>query len=270
MLKLIASDIDGTLLPAGGKTPSPKLVEVLTTYLDNGAIIALASGRPLSGLTTIFPTLKNRLAYICSNGTHIVKGNETLSVSPLASGGELKKLLQIVRGLHCDFMLDTTEETLVERSISKATYRAITDSGIRAKIVEDASATSLPVLKISIAGASHLETTMRNPSIVKLEDKYTVVATGDFFFDITSKAMDKGLAVAALQKRFHIMPEETIVFGDAMNDVPMFSATPNSYAVANAPEAVRNRAAHTVLPPERDGIAECLSRLYYERVEEGS
>ena len=103
---------------------------------------------------------------------------------------------------------------------------------------------------------------MRLPDIARLADKYTLVTTGDEFLDIITKDADKGTAVAALQCRFGIRPEETIVFGDAMNDVPMFSTTPNSYAVEHAEEAVRARAAHTVPPPERDGVAACLLRYY--------
>lgn len=258
MLKLIASDIDGTLLPPGGKSPSPELVEVLTKYLDSGAIVTLASGRPLSGLVGIFPTLKDRLTYICSNGTHIAHRGDTASVSPLATGAELADLLRIVRSLRCDFMVDTTEDTLVEKSISAKAYQAIAASGIRVRTVEDISVTPLPALKVSIACPGDPASLMKRPDIARLADKYTLVTTGNVFFDITTKDIDKGTAVVALQRRFGIKPEETIVFGDAMNDVPMFSTTPNSYAVDNAADSVRAQAAHTILPPERDGVAKCL------------
>lgn len=258
MLKLIASDVDGTLLPPGGSSPSPKLVEALTRHLDSGAVVALASGRPLSGLTGIFPTLKERLIFICANGTHIVHRGDTLSVSPLAAGAELADLLSVARTLRDDFLVDTTEETLVEKSISPETYQAVAACGINVRMVDDIAATALPVLKISLTYPGGPASLLKRPDIARLADKYTLVTTGDEFLDIITKDADKGTAIAALQRRFGIKPEETIVFGDAMNDIPMFSTTPNSYAVTNAEEAVRAWAAHTVLPPERDGVAACL------------
>lgn len=260
MLKLIVSDVDGTLLPPGGSSPPPRLVEALTGHLDSGAVVALASGRPLSGLTGIFPALEDRLIFICSNGTHIVHRGKTVFVSPLAAGAELADLLRAVRPLRNDFMADTTEETLVEKSISPETYRAVAACGISIKMVEDIAAAALPVVKLSITYPGGPASLMKLPGIARLADKYTLVTTGDEFLDIITKDADKGTAVTALQRRFGIRPEETIVFGDAMNDVPMFSTTPNSYAVENAEDAVRARAAHTVPPPERDGVAECLLR----------
>lgn len=64
-----------------------------------------------------------------------------------------------------------------------------------------------------------------------------------------------------VQRRFRIQPEETIVFGDAMNDVSMFFTTPNSYAVENVPELVRIQAAHLVMGPENNGVAKCLDSI---------
>ena len=58
-----------------------------------------------------------------------------------------------------------------------------------------------------------------------------------------------------------IAPEETIVFGDAMNDIPLFSVTENSYAVSSAPAQVRQQAKHTVAPPEEQGVRKMLEFL---------
>lgn len=258
MIKLIVSDIDGTIVPVGGKSPSQEIVEVLTEYLDAGTIVALASGRPLSGLINIFPTLRSRLVYICCNGAHIVQDSKTLSFSPLASGKELEALLQILRDLHYDYMVDTTEETLMEDGISEEVHRTIVDSGINVKIMPDILKAPLPALKITVACPGNPMELMCHPQIEQLSGKYTLVVTAEHYFDITSKHVDKGTAVSALQCQFGIRPEETIVFGDAMNDIPMFSTTPNSYAVENAPDAVRAYAAHTVPGPEYSGVAKYL------------
>lgn len=263
MFKLIVSDIDGTLLPTGGRSPSPELVEILTQYLDAGTIIALASGRPLSGLINIFPTLRDRLIYLCCNGSHMARVGETLSFSPLASGEELEALIQILRDLHYDYMVDTTKETLMESNVSEEVYRTIIDSGIDAKIVPDISKTLLPALKITVSCPGDPMQLMSHPKITQLNSKYTVIVTAEHYFDITRKDVDKGVAVSKLQRHFGIRPEETIVFGDAMNDIPMFLTTPNSYAVENAPEAVRSKAAHTVMGPEYNGVTNYLRSTFY-------
>lgn len=79
MIKLIVSDIDGALLPIEGRFPSPELDKILTQYLDSSTIVALVSGRPLSGLINLFPTLRDRLIYLCCNDSHMTQVGETLS-----------------------------------------------------------------------------------------------------------------------------------------------------------------------------------------------
>lgn len=261
MIKLIAADIDGTLLPAGSRSPSPFLIETLTRALDAGVRVALASGRPLCGLNRLFPTLSDRLDYICSNGAHLAHGAGTFSVTPLAEGDALKHLTETVRALGCDFMVDTTEDTLVERSISPRAFQAISDSSIRVKLVDDILAVPLPILKFSLAAPGNPNSFLRLPQIAALAADYTLVTTGSVFFDIIAKGIDKGTGVRALQEQYGITPEQTAVFGDAMNDVSMFFGAAHSFAVENAPEEVRRHAIGTFLPPEQDGVARKLRDL---------
>ena len=81
MIKLIVSDVDGTLVPTAGRTPSPELTAALNHYVKSGTIVALASGRPLSGLINLFPDLRDLLVYICCNGTAIIHNGQMISVS---------------------------------------------------------------------------------------------------------------------------------------------------------------------------------------------
>lgn len=258
MIKLIVSDVDGTLVPSGGRTPSMELTAVLKDYVKSGTVVALASGRPLSGLIDLFPDLRDQLVFICCNGTTMIHNGQVISISPLASGGEVEKLIDVFRELHCDFMVNTEENALAEETMSAVSRHMIAGSGIELEIVHDILEINSPVLQITVVCADGLETLMDHPRIKALNQKYTVVRTGTCFFDVTNKAVNKGTAVAVLQDRFGIQPEETIVFGDSMNDVPMFSRTPNSYAVENAPDAVKTFATYVVAGPEDNGIERLL------------
>lgn len=260
MIKLIVSDVDGTLVPTGGRTPSAELTAALNDCVKSGTIAALASGRPLSGLMDLFPDLRDQLVYICCNGTAVVWHGQMISASSLASGEELKKLIDLFRELHCDFMVSTAESALAEESMSDTARHMIAGSGIKLEIVRDVLAAELPVLQMTAVCSSGLETLMNHPRIKELSGQYTVVRTGECSFDITNRAVDKGTAVAVLQSRLEIQPEETIVFGDSMNDVPMFSKTPNSYAVENAPDIVKSFASRLVEGPDANGIARLLRK----------
>ena len=160
-------------------------------------------------------------------------------------------------------MVDTAEVTLTEGSVSEPFFQSIKAAGIHVKKIPDIAAIDTPALKISIAHPNGPLALLREPSIARLADKYTLVPTGGIFFDIIGKNADKGTAVATVQRHFGIKPEETVVFGDAMNDIPMFETTPNGYAVETSPKVVKDHASKTILPPEQDGLAKCLRDLLH-------
>ena len=51
--------------------------------------------------------------------------------------------------------------------------------------------------------------------------------------------MNKGNAITHLQRILEITPEETVVFGDHMNDVEMIQCAKHSYAMKNAQEELK-------------------------------
>ena len=166
--------------------------------------------------------------------------------------------MRAVRELHCDFMVDSSEITLVEDSASDTFYRLIQAAGIRVKKVNDITEYPAPILKISIAHPNGPLAVCNYPDIMRLRERYTLIPTGGVFFDIITRQADKGTAVRAIQQQFGIKEEETVVFGDAMNDVPLFGTTPNSYAVESAPAEVRSHAQNTIPSPEKDGVMNYL------------
>ncbi|MFV0452686.1 MAG: HAD hydrolase family protein, partial [Propioniciclava sp.] len=69
--------------------------------------------------------------------------------------------------------------------------------------------------------------------------------------DIINPRVNKGSAIRALQQSLGVDPEQTIVFGDYLNDLEMLRVTPYSFAVANAhPEVIA--AASGVVPANAD------------------
>ncbi len=72
MLKLIASDIDGTLLQNGKRELSLQAVEQIKQLKEMGILFAAASGRQYAVLRNLFEPVKDDIAYICENGAMVV------------------------------------------------------------------------------------------------------------------------------------------------------------------------------------------------------
>lgn len=261
MIKLIATDIDATLLPAGTKTPDNEASEVIRRLVAKGVKVAFSSGRALSALESLFPEVADKIIYICANGTRIAQHGRTTFLQPLASPERLARLINAVRQLHCEFMLDTDGVTLLEDGVSDEFCRMIDAAGIEYLRVKDVLKTSLTITKISIAFPGGPQELRHSGLVEDFSDEYTLIATGGVFVDVIAKNADKGKAVRKIQEQFGILPSETMVFGDAENDVSMFAASPNSYASELSPENVKAHARCTFEPPERNGVIKLLAEL---------
>lgn len=69
MIKLIASDLDGTLLQNGAQRPSPKIFDLILRLKEKGIHFAAASGRQLYSQHQLFAPVKNDISYIAENGS---------------------------------------------------------------------------------------------------------------------------------------------------------------------------------------------------------
>jgi len=73
--------------------------------------------------------------------------------------------------------------------------------------------------------------------------------------------INKGVALAAMQHRLSITPDETVVFGDYLNDLEMLDVASNSFAMANAHPEVRVRARYVAPPNSAHGVLRVLAEL---------
>ena len=67
MIKLIVSDVDGTLVPDGSADLNPELFDVIEKLREKGIQFAIASGRPWSSVEHTFDPVKKKIFYIANN-----------------------------------------------------------------------------------------------------------------------------------------------------------------------------------------------------------
>ena len=80
MIKLIASDMDGTLLDPDGKLPI-NFHETLKELNNRDVQFIVASGRPYKTLRENFKPISDNLYFICDNGSYIVEKGNIINVS---------------------------------------------------------------------------------------------------------------------------------------------------------------------------------------------
>ena len=79
--------------------------------------------------------------------------------------------------------------------------------------------------------------------------------------DCMAPGVNKGAAVRLLQESLGILPKETMVFGDQMNDIEMMNQAYYSFAVGNARPEVKAAARFQTDRNVEDGVLKVLRLL---------
>lgn len=80
------------------------------------------------------------------------------------------------------------------------------------------------------------------------------------FLETMNASVSKGTAAAEIKKILGV--DKVIAFGDNLNDIPLFNAADESYAVANAHEALKSIATGVIPSNDEDGVARFISEHY--------
>ena len=70
MFKLIASDMDGTLLDENGQVP-PETYELILALRDRGVHFAASSGRRYDRLCEFFAPVRDKMDFVAANGAQV-------------------------------------------------------------------------------------------------------------------------------------------------------------------------------------------------------
>ena len=82
-------------------------------------------------------------------------------------------------------------------------------------------------------------------------------------FDICKLGGTKKQGINILQKRFNVGYNETMVFGDHMNDLEMMSSAYYSYAMENAEEEVKKNARFIAETNDDDGVIKAIKEVAF-------
>lgn len=262
MIRLIASDIDGTLIKESTPDLYPEIVDAIKQLTEQGILFCAASGRQYQSIQNVFRNLDADIIYIAENGAQIRYKEKDICVTPMKRE-YVEAIIQQLRGYYnsCDIIVSTPNGSLIE-SRNKEFIDLIT-YGYRNKftLVEDVLKEQTDIIKIAIYQKESIRELGENVLIPQWKDKVKVCMAGEDWVDFMDASVDKGHALHFIQDYFQISQEETMAFGDNNNDVGMMKAAGESYAVANAREEVKAAAKHICPSYLEKGVYQVIKDL---------
>ena len=95
----------------------------------------------------------------------------------------------------------------------------------------------------------------------KFKKQAYIVASEAAWFDISNHNVHKGTTVAELQRILHVTPEETMAFGDGLNDVELLERAAYSFAMSNAFEQIKEVAQFVTKSNDEDAVLHTIKKM---------
>lgn len=267
MIKLIATDVDGTLVKESTFEIYPEILEAIRIWTDAGNYFCVASGRQYYSIRRMFDAVSDRIIYLAENGAHVRSGNEDILVQRMRREDveNIMKQLRTYNG-QCEILVSSTDGSLLETTNQE--FLDFIENGYHNKyrIVEDVLAEQADIIKIAIYQKGSIRDLGESTLIPAWEKKVKACMAGEEWVDFMDASVDKGNALKVIQQYLGVGRDETMVFGDNDNDIGLIQAAEESYAVANARESVKSQAKYICPSYQEKGVYQVIRELIERQI----
>ena len=260
-IKLILSDIDGTILPFGQRVVPERTRRAMHAALDAGIHVGPASGR---GISHVVPSFA---------------GDDALTATALGTNGMqvyLDGAMIHEEHLDHDALVHVAEVIAGRPGVGAIVFDGGTPllvAGTREDLAQSfpvyaeqardhVGIPDFPVIKMNIFNAGGIEVTRELLDLLVRE-----VPELDFnlpvpgFLNITPVGYSKASGIDILCEALGIGIEQVVTFGDGGNDIEMIAHVPNGVAVEGAVPEVAAAARWHIGPCEDESVADVLEAL---------
>lgn len=280
MIKLIVSDMDGTLLSQKCGI-SPRNLQAIHMLKDHHIEFAIASGRDYEGVYSIIHQYGIECEAILGNGAQFVDQNGQVLMSSYMNKNVFKDVVHVFEEAHLPYMIFTTKgfytgcqpdfvrDCFVERAGRRfgskreeyqeggAHYHSPCNQLIHVDDFDELINSDLQIIKVE---AFSLNACDIAPTKDQLKEIPTIsyLSSFDDNVEVTDQNAQKGYILEKVIQVKQYSKDEVVVLGDGMNDYSLFECFPYSFAPQNADPTIQKMAYRIVADCEDDGFAEAI------------
>lgn len=263
MIKLIVSDLDGTLLPEGTAHINPKLFPVIRELNACGITFAAATGRQYLSAKELLAPVEEQILILADNGSCIMENGRALQCLTF-DRETFCEIVRYVRTLdNVCILVSSLDAAYTDSKNEWFIHQLQTGYQVQMQIVDDVLELEDSFIKVAAYFLEDDAAQMAAPCAEKFSGKAHIMASGAHWVDFMADGVDKGAALKKVMEMLGVSREETMAFGDNQNDIGMLMEAGESYAVATARDEVKAIAKY-VLPEEEDSVLNVLRRLCAE------
>ena len=264
MFKLIATDLDHTLLDLDGLVPE-KTKEYIRKAVDRGIFFAISTGRSIKSARGVADSVGASYLAICYNGALVLDPVNGVTIYENYLEEDIVRKIVEYAHAHDLYIQMYDEGTIVVETLKLdrhpdpdlryADYREIgdfekTEFFKTPKVLLACDPERVPVEQ------AHLQELLGDRVYMAQSDKHLI--------EVVSGGVDKGVALENLAGYLGITKDDIIAFGDNTNDLPLLKAAGTSVAVSNAVPVLKEWADYVAEGERSEGFTEALLRYIPE------
>lgn len=259
---LYITDLDGTLLGAD-KQVSARSAGIINRLTQRGMLFSYATARSVHTASVITGNIDFRCPIIAHNGTFIMDNKSFAMLhGNFFTEAEAARIINELDRLEFSHIvysiMDGRERfSYLEAGVSPQLrkFLDIRMDDVRRRQVSDRA----ELYRGEIYYFNCIDAPEKAWELYGLlKDEFNCVCAPEVYFkDIWLEIMPKSAskASAALQLKNMLCADRLVVFGDGVNDLPMFSVADECYAVGNAVDEVKKAATAVIGDNTSDGVA---------------
>ena len=256
MIKLIATDMDGTLLDAQGQFDNNRFEKILDQLEERRIKFVVATGNEIGRMRKLFDQdLMGRMTFVVANGARIFEGNSLLAEQHwdkalvqdvLAYFAGKERDYHLVANLHDGaYALEGMTFPMVEKFMTQEMAKEFYKQIHFIKNFQELDQTA--IIKMSLVVDEEQASQVTRQINRQFEEKLNAVTSGFGAIDLLPIGIHKGWGLRNLMKRWNIEEHQIMAFGDSENDVEMLEMAGIAYAMENADD--ETKAVATALAP---------------------
>lgn len=256
MIKLIATDMDGTFLDSK-KQFDKEFIDIFYQLKEKGIKFAIASGNQYYRLYQKFLPLSEQMYFIAENGSYIAEGSRELYCNIIATQ-DLNIIKQILKEHQEVFPILCGRKGAYVHLNNKDKESIVRMYYCNYTFVEDFDNIEDDIIKVAVYDEKGNINYFFDQVATQLPEHVKVVTAGNEWMDIQNKEINKGIGIQFLQMIYEICPDECMAFGDQMNDYELLQHVKYGYAMANAIDPIKEIAYDVTVSNDEQGVLKVI------------
>lgn len=262
--RLMAVDVDGTLLDSRNNL-SDETLKAIRLGVDKGLIFTICTGRSINGVQNLNSMIGLDMPFVTYNGAMVIMGKSMDILYERRLSPKDARTIYDLGKKYGTTMVVWADNKLYVNKLNNVTAKYGSLNNTSPVAIENLD----DVVKNGVSKILWYDEEKRIEEFEREVGKYVGSSVNyhtsqPIFLEFVNREASKAIAIEKLCDHFGIRRSETIAVGDASNDISMIEYAGLGVAMANASDAVKERADYVTHSNDENGVAHVIYKFVLE------